>query len=374
MKLLVVDDDPGSLKSLTRTLQEEGYEVFPFEKGIDSLKLVQSDFFNVALVDFELQLSDFTGLEVVQKINAMSPDTGTIMMTEYGSFSLLQKALVENVSDCLVKPINPPVLKRAVEKALEKQRLILENKRLVDDLQNANVKLRRLSDLKSKFLSMVSHDLRSPLTAITGYSEFLSQGQYGALNDQQKRMLKIILQEGDYLNCLIGDLMDLASIEAGNFRLNKKPLLFLALVKEVLPRIEIFTSRKGIRLDIEGPADDLTILGDPQRLKQVLTNLLTNAVKHTSKGGHIKIRSSSVDDALQFQVVDDGAGIPPEVLERIFEQFYQVESSPARSEGLGLGLAIAKEIVQAHGGEISASSQGPGTGATFTVKIPFSKS
>ncbi len=263
-----------------------------------------------------------------------------------------------------------------------------------NDLAEANRKLRgslerleELDKLKSSFLAMVSHELKTPLTSVIGYSEMLIDGVAGDLNDDQRRYLQTIRDKGESLLDLIGSLLDLSRIEAGHFDLKPRPVVMARVVDEALSSVVPQAKKKRLNL-LTAVADDLPYLrGDPDRLRQVLVNLLGNAVKFTPEGGTVEVRVERFrgprsqpspehrfgppdEDFVRVEVRDDGLGIPPDKLDRIFESFYQVDGSITRAHGgTGLGLAITKRLVEAHGGEITVRSR-PADGSCFTVLLP----
>src|SRR5258708_1961973 len=162
-----------------------------------------------------------------------------ILMTGHASLEMAVKAIQEAVYDYLIKPVDPAQLKRTLEKSIEKQRLTLENKQLLKDLQQTNEAMARLDSLKSKMLTVMSHDLRTPLSSIRGYSELLRSGVKGRMTEAQKRMIDITIQEADHLNGLIGDLLDLASIDAGRLNLDLRPIPFNEVINKALPRVKL---------------------------------------------------------------------------------------------------------------------------------------
>src|SRR6185369_9451014 len=162
------------------------------------------------------------------------------------SLEMAVKAIQESIYDYLIKPVNPAQLKRAIEKALEKQKLTLENAQLVSDLRTANETMARLDTLKSRMLTVLSHDLRTPLSSIRGYSELLKSGVKGKLSETQKKILDVAIQESDHMNGLIGDLLDLASIEAGRLTLDTRPMKFEDIMKKVMLRAKLPSEMKEI--------------------------------------------------------------------------------------------------------------------------------
>ncbi|GEM_PF-505482 len=248
----------------------------------------------------------------------------------------------------------------------------LENARLYSQEQQLVVKLRELNQAKSDFLSMVSHELRSPLTSIKGYTALMLAGRAGEISDSQKRFLKIVEEQSDHLTTLITDLLNLSRIEAGQVRMNKASISLKALTETVIERMRSHFDQKKISLTAIIQDDLPFVYADKDKLLQVLANFLTNAFKFTPENGKVIIEIFEKDkNQVEARISDSGIGIPPEELEKIFEKFYQVDSSSTRQTGgAGLGLAIVKRIVEMHEGKVWAESDGPNKGSRFCFTLP----
>ncbi|RLQ97969.1 two-component system histidine kinase PnpS [Falsibacillus albus] len=227
--------------------------------------------------------------------------------------------------------------------------------------------LKMLEQMRKDFVANVSHELKTPITSIKGFSETLLDG---AMHDEEalKSFLNIILNESDRLQSLIQDLLDLSKIEQQGFKLNVQPLDLSHMLEEVMKMLENKADSKNIELQYN-TEDLLEIEGDVYRLKQVFINLINNAIAYTPSGGSIKVHASSVGSRVKVEVSDTGIGIAQEEIPRIFERFYRVDKARSRnSGGTGLGLAIVKHLVEAHRGYISVKSK-VGEGTVFTVYL-----
>ncbi|HYO89495.1 MAG TPA: HAMP domain-containing sensor histidine kinase [Candidatus Limnocylindrales bacterium] len=216
------------------------------------------------------------------------------------------------------------------------------------------------------FLANVSHDLKTPLTSIQGYSQAIIDG--AAANPVGAA--RIIYDEAARLNRLVMQLTDLARLQSGRFSMTLRPINLAQISDAIGQRLSIVAREKGVELHILSAPVPL-VQGDGDRLAQVLTNLISNALQYTPAGGSVTVRTAPNEGGVVIAISDTGAGIPAEELPRIFERFYQVDKARGPRRGSGLGLAIVAEIVHAHGGTISASSAGAGAGATFTVWLPL---
>ncbi len=250
--------------------------------------------------------------------------------------------------------------------------IIIENIRLLEEVQAANERLKELDRLKSQFLANMSHELRTPLNAIIGFSELISDGLAGPVTPEQTEYLHNINTSGRHLLALINDILDLSKIQAGRMTLDRQPVAVTGLVAETQVIIAPLATGKQQHLTIDLPPDLPPIEVDPLRIKQVLINLLGNACKFTPVGGQIALRVSRIDaDLMLFSVSDTGRGIPPGAQTAIFEEFRQVSDAADREEGTGLGLAIAQRLIELHGGKIWVESLGqPGQGSTFYFTLP----
>jgi two-component system sensor histidine kinase BarA len=244
-------------------------------------------------------------------------------------------------------------------------------------LEDANARLKELDRLKSSFLATVSHELRTPLTSIIGYSEMLSEGLAGPLNKEQADYVSTIMDKGETLLRLITSILDISQIEAGKVRLNFEPLDVSEVISSSVSSVKPQAQKKGVVLETKVADNRPRASADREKLKQVVVNLLANAVKFTPKDGKVSVFLSELGyqaelgtPGYRILVEDSGVGIPQDQFDKIFESFYQVDSSSTREfGGAGLGLAIVKSFVEGHGGMVRVASE-HGRGARFTVILP----
>ncbi|MBN2495074.1 MAG: PocR ligand-binding domain-containing protein [Deltaproteobacteria bacterium] len=257
-------------------------------------------------------------------------------------------------------------------------------------LRESYERLKELDRLKSSFLATVSHELRTPLTSVIGYSEMLLEGLAGELIGEQRDYVQTIMEKGENLLSLISSILDFSKVESGNLRLNRAPTRILDVVDSAISTIMPLARKKSVAVERHVGGEMPLLRIDGEKVRQALVNLLGNAVKFNREGGTIALQidqlsraRTKIDDdvpaalsppdeiVMRIQIRDTGIGIPPQKIDRIFDSFYQVDSSSTREYGgTGLGLAISKSFVEAHGGVIEAQSK-LGDGSTFTVLLPI---
>lgn len=237
-------------------------------------------------------------------------------------------------------------------------------------LAASNQELEQLNNLKTRFLSMAAHDMRTPLASIQGFAEMLASNR--RLDQKNRRAVTNILTATDQMGRLTRDLTDLAMIEAGKLKMEHAELVVSEFLGDLLPQYSLLASKRGLVLAEDGTDQPIRLTGDRFRLGQVLSNLLGNAIKFTPAGGRVTLRVRATQEGVFFVVADTGPGIDPAEREKVFLKFYQGRwTEGAKRMGWGLGLSIAQEVVRAHGGEIGVESAGLGKGAKFWFYVPF---
>ena len=236
-------------------------------------------------------------------------------------------------------------------------------------LQDANEKLKSLDKLKTEFLSLASHQLRSPLTAIKGYTSMLLEGSFGEIGDKQKEAIDRVFQSSNHLTKVVEDLLNVSKIEAGGMKYEMAPFDLEKSAKDLSTDLSITAQKKGLALNFttDGKAP-YTINGDMEKIRQVILNVIDNAIKYTQKGSiTVNLSKDTVAGTVRVAVTDTGMGISPEEKEKLFQKFSRGEGGKTNTGGSGLGLYLAKQIAEAHGGHISIDSPGVGLGSTFSI-------
>jgi signal transduction histidine kinase/CheY-like chemotaxis protein len=248
--------------------------------------------------------------------------------------------------------------------------LLAKRQQLLASERDARRTAEDANRLKDEFLSTISHELRTPLTAINGWASMLRAGRLDAA--QSERALETIVRSARSQNQLIDDLLDISRIITGRMRLAVAPLKLGPVIEAAVETVRPAAEAKGIRLSALLDPAAKEVSGDAERLQQVVWNLLSNAVKFAPNGGRVEVKLERADSRVEIVVTDNGQGIKPEFLPYVFERFRQEDGGTSRHRGgLGLGLAIVRNIVELHGGTVHAASEGLGKGATFTVALPI---
>jgi GAF domain-containing protein len=247
--------------------------------------------------------------------------------------------------------------------------LAIQNARLFREIADKSAQLEAASRHKSEFLANMSHELRTPLNAIIGFSEILAEKMFGDINEKQTEYLQDILESGRHLLSLINDILDLSKIEAGRMELELSEFHLPTAIDNALILVRERASRRGIKLGSTIDERLGVLSGDERKVKQVLLNLLSNALKFTPEGGRIDVRAWRDDGMAEISVMDTGIGIAPADQEAVFEEFRQVGTADKKAEGTGLGLALSRKFIELHGGRVWVESE-VGRGSTFTFTLP----
>jgi signal transduction histidine kinase len=263
------------------------------------------------------------------------------------------------------------LIKEELEKVNKKLQLeIEEHVRVEEELKAANIRLKEVDRLKSVFLSSMSHELKTPLNSIIGFTGIMLMGMTGEITEEQRSQLFIVKDSANHLLSLINDILDISKIEAGKVALSLTEFRLDEVISEVVEIISPAINEKRLKLIREVP-EGITLFSDKRRIKQVLTNLINNAVKFTDKG-NVKIAAKILKDKmLEIRVADTGIGIKSENINKLFQPFQQIDTPPGKThKGTGLGLYLCKKLVTLLGGDISVKSE-YGTGSEFSFAIPL---
>lgn len=377
--VFIVDDEPEILDILQEALSASGFRVTAFSSGsaaLDGLALRRPD-----LVVTDLRMPGTSGMQLLAKLRQHSPDTQVVILTGYGDMKSAVDALRLGAFDYLTKPVDAERLAQTLRNGAERRRLLLENRALLQRLQEA-------VRIKTEFINGMSHEVRTPLGHILGFTQILEDTLQG-LTDKQIRYLQNIQDGAKRLLKLFEDILQFSVLRSGEVILSPAPFSLASLLLESRDLIRAAVVEKKIAVELCPPDPDRTIVADPAICQKAVSLLLDNAVKFTPQGGRIAIRAEVRPEPppatgefaspaqrhshawLHISVVDTGPGISEQDQKRIFGLFEQGDASLSRHhEGTGLGLALARSLARLHGGAITLDSR-PGSGSTFTLIVPL---
>jgi signal transduction histidine kinase len=371
--ILVIDDEPGIREGCKRALRPHGYHVQIAENGEQGLKIVQSANFDLVLID--VMMPGTSGIDMISLIHQYDPETVCIIITGYATVEVAVAALKQGAYDFLTKPFTSDELLLVVNQGLERRRLSLETRRLQTieaEAQHLAAEKERLEELdraKVAFIRLVTHELQAPIAAITTYLDLILKGYIPP--ERQREYLEHSLDRAKEQIALISDLLEFGRLRemAGV----KKPGLVQidAILRTVLEQLEPQAIEKQINItaDISSGIAPTRIAAD--QVKSIWINLISNAIKYTPPGGSITVLLRQENSTILGQVRDTGIGIPPEVREKIFTEFFRASNAKDLNiPGTGLGLAIVKQIIEKVGGKISFESE-IGKGAQFSFILPI---
>ena len=390
--ILIVDDQKHNLKLLYEILmQESTYQVYVAKNGLQALEISKQTHPELCLLD--INMPKMNGYEVCRllKKDSRTATIPVIFLSALGEMEDKLKGFFVGGVDYITKPFHTQeVLARIrthlslywTQQALQQNeaRLRIAHEELetkvnerTRELQEANVRLQDMARMKDEFLASMNHELRTPLNAILGNAEIIKEGIYGPVNTQQAQALGNILDSGEHLLSLINDILDLSRANAGKLKLRRQAVNVQTVIDECIAFVRSTAEKKHLSISISKDAQVSVISADPLRLKQVILNLLHNAVKFTPEAGHVGIECNAKPEQQQVEFViwDTGIGIPEAFHSKLFQPFVQLDSRLSREyEGSGLGLSLTKNLVELHEGSISVSSQ-TGQGTYFYIYLPW---
>ena len=380
----MVEDNPDHAalaKNAILTSRDRKYLVDIATSAEDAMEKMKQNPVHMVISDYNLPGKN--GLELLEWLNGQEIEIPFVMITGAGDEKVAVKAMQEGAYNYIVKDnvylnvlphvVDETFIKYLAEKEKAKYELEIREKNVA--LEKANRELKKLDQLKSDFIASVSHDVRTPLNSIQESIALILDGVVSTSEEKGKRVLEIAKRSISRLTTMINDLLDFSKLEAGKMRLHIEPCDIQILIDEVLGSLKSLAEKKKIKLNFRPTEGFPKISCDAERMIQVLTNLVGNAIKFTPDSGAITVSLGlETDNRLRITVSDTGPGIAKEDLGRIFERFEQVKTaSPSGSQGTGLGLSICKELVKLHGGEVWAESE-VGKGSRFIVSIPVTQS
>jgi two-component system, sensor histidine kinase and response regulator len=371
-EILVVDDRIENLRLLTTLLLDEGYRVRPTQDPNLALKSALANPPNMILLDVRMPGMD--GFELCQKLkqDERTAQLPIIFVSAVQEAQDWERAFAAGGLDFISKPIHREELLARVSTHLELFRIRQQLEEHVQELSQSNVRLKELDQLKSLFISSMSHEFRTPLNSIIGFTGVMNMEMAGKLEPKQKDFLKRVQQSSKHLLALINDVIDISKVEAGKIETFNSKFMLDTVIDEAVENVETLRSEKGLELRVDVP-DNIQIENDQKRVSQCLLNYLSNAIKYTEKGW-ISISAGLHSGKAEIVVEDSGIGIAEEDLPKLFQQFVRLDSHLRMKEmGTGLGLYLTKKMAsEILGGTVGVESQ-LGVGSKFYLSIPTNR-
>lgn len=368
--ILIVDDRPENLISLSKVLQAHNFEVDVASSGEEALKKVLKN--NYVLIILDVQMPDMDGFEVAEAISGFSKakDTAIIFLSAVNTeLKFITKGYLSGGLDYITKPVDINVLLLKIKTFYR----IYEQSRKLNEVQEKlleEIEFRKQAEhKKDEFISIASHELKTPLTSVKGYIQLLQRSinkddKVTAQNHLNKASIQL-----EKLNDLIVDLLDISKIESGKLKFNMQPFCADSMVNNAIEMLQ--QNYPDFKITKFGKTEEM-VFGDEIRLEQVVINFITNAIKYAPGTNQVNVTINLKNGKLYLAVKDFGIGIDAEQQQKIFEKFYRVEDNSNRFNGLGIGLYICSEIIKRHGGKIGVNSV-PDEGSEFYFIIPITE-
>ena len=356
--VLIIDDEESMREGCRQVLEDQGHRALVAKNGMQGLHLVEEFGPNLVLVD--LKMPGMSGLEVIDEIRKIDPDTIVVVITGYGSIESAVGATKRGAFDYLTKPFGPHMLLNVVARGIERYGRQVRAHKLEQEKEAA----------MHNFAAFVSHQLKSPAADVAQYIEVVTRELAGSMTDGQRLALTRAYERTEDLTTLIESWLMIGQLDAGTFGADFRPVELAQVIKNAWTAVPDEDARSRIAFNIEVCKTARPVHGNEDLLRQAFTNLFRNAAKFNSGPGQIAVRIANEGKYVTISVRDTGIGIPEEELPHLFEPFYRgARARVKRTGGLGLGLSIVKTIVSVHGGTITAASA-PDQGACFTIRLP----
>ncbi len=371
--ILVIEDEPEVRESYVDMFEFLGYQVDVAENGMAGLEKLKKRDYQIVFTDLNMPVMD--GLQTLRLIKKNYPNTEVIVITGFATIENAIKAMKQGAFDYITKPVSFEHVRIVLNRCIQNINARRENQKLKD----LNDRLRELNEMKNKFITLTNHELRTPLAVLKGYFDLISMELEENPNSESiKEYLGIIQSTLSEMSEMIENMHDLTLLNNYTRSLNKKEIKINNLILTVYKKMRSLFELRNIRFAYKLEPNDPIVFIDPLKLEKAVRELVQNALKYTPEGGQvlIRVKFDRHKNLIYLSVADSGIGIPHDKLELIFEPFYEVQDemhhSTSKTEfmggGIGVGLSMVKEIVEAHNGELIVESN-PGKGSIFTILL-----
>lgn len=373
-RILVVEDENEVRESYLDMFQFFGYQVDSACNGREGIVKVTKENYEIVVTD--LNMPEMNGMEVLKRIKKLKPDIEVIVITGYATLENAVEAMKVGAFDYFTKPVDIEHVRIVLYKCVQQ----IKSRRENEELRNVNTKLREINELKDKFITITNHELRTPLTVIKGYLDLIDIFMEDKKDPELAEAVEVIRSSMLEMVDVVEHLHDLSYFDYGKKKISKQYIEVQKLVESVYNEMKVLFQKRGIEFHLNAQESSMAIMGDGERLKRSVRELVQNALKFTEKGGMVELSFYVKEEAnkLFIRVSDSGIGIPGDKHALIFEPFYEVQDSMHHTTsktdfmggGIGVGLTLVKEVVSAHGGEVMVNSE-PNRGSIFTLILPI---
>ena len=365
-KILLADDEKTTREILARSLIAHGFDIETASNGFEALEKIQTEPFDLLITD--LLMPNMTGTELIEKARQLLPDLVAIVITAHATLETAVKALQQGAYDYITKPFEPEFIIPVIERGLEKSRLRRKNV----ELEQITRKLQEIEQIKSDLLDTITHEFSTPISIIKAYVDMFLDGHFNPSNPRHIEGLRSIRSAVTRLERLVMNLLTLSMGKGKSFELKKEKILIQDILSNALSQLNEEITKKNINVVLNVEPNLSPIEADPSKLGIAVLNLLDNAIKFNKTNGIIRISASPLkSNSVGVAISDTGIGIPEEKIQEIYSPFTQVDMSSTREhQGTGLGLAVAKMIIEAHNGKITLKSK-LGKGSTFIFVLTY---
>lgn len=364
--ILIVDDDDIVREIMRAELEADGFQIFEAGDGVEACNSCWSRLPDLVIADVVMPRMDGFTLCRELRANPVSQFVPILQATGLDDVVSIEKAYEAGATDFIGKPLKWTILKHRV-------RYMLRSARAFDELRRTKDAAEAASRAKTEFLANMSHELRTPLNAIIGFSTIMRNGTFGQLSEKYAEYASMVCDSGTHLLAIINDILDLAKAESNKLELREEDIDIARVIALSSTIVREMADKAGVNYDVTIAEVLPHVRADAAKLRQILINLLGNAVKFTPSGGKVSLSAAATaDGGLQFRIADTGIGIPKDKIEVAMSPFGQVDSGLSRRyDGTGLGLPLTKRLVELHGGTFELASES-GKGTIVTVRLPNS--
>lgn len=376
-RILVIEDEDDVRESYLDMFEFFGYEVDSAPNGREGVVKVTNNEYDIVITD--LNMPEMDGIEVLKMVKKNKPYIEVIVITGYATLENAIKAMKIGAYDYFTKPIDLEHVKIVLSKCIQSIKARKEN----EELKGINQKLTELNELKDKFITVTNHELRTPLTVLKGYLDLIDMFLPEDSDKDLVEALDISKETMKEMVTIIEHLHDLSFFDYGKKNYSKNEFVLTELLQTIFNEMKVLFNNRKIKFNFTLEGEPVKLVGDQERLKRSLRELLQNALKFTSENGEVNLLYAANDSGKNVfvKIIDSGIGIPVDKQDMIFEPFYEVQNSIHHTTskndfmggGIGLGLTLAKQVIESHDGQIVVESQ-PEKGSIFTVVLPYKNS